>query len=70
MLLFHHTLQLGESLVESGKVPALFGVWGPTLAFAALTLWLFSRSLSRPGDNPVSRGLDHLQGLLARGGRA
>jgi len=51
-------------------VPALFGVWGPTLAFAALTLWLFSRSLSRPGDNPVSRGLDHLQGLLARGGRA
>ena len=70
MLLFHHTLQLGESLAESGKVPALLGVWGPTAVFAALTLWLFSRSLSRPGDNPVSRGLDTLQSLFARGGRA
>ncbi len=55
MLLFHHSLQLGESLAESGSVPALAGVWTPTLLFAALTGWLYSQSLARPGDNPVSR---------------
>lgn len=66
MVLYHHTLQLGESLAESGKVSALIGVWGPTLAFAALTVWMFSQSLMRPGDNPVSRALESLQQLFAR----
>ena len=70
MLLFNHTLQLGESLSESGKVPALLGVWTPTLIFAALTGWLFSQSLERPGDNPVSRFLDSLDGLTSRLGDA
>lgn len=63
MLLFNNILQLGESLTESGKVSAWLGVWGPTLAFAALTGWLFSQSLERPGDNPVSRGLAWLDDL-------
>ena len=70
MLLFNHTLQLGESLSESGKVPALVGVWTPTLAFAALTIWLFSQSLERPGDNPVSRLLSTLDGYASRLGDA
>lgn len=70
MLLFNHTLQLGESLSESGKVPALIGVWTPTLIFAALTGWLFSQSLERPGDNPVSRLLTSLDGLTSRLGDA
>lgn len=70
MLLFNQTLQLGESLAESGKVPALLGVWTPTLVFAALTLWIFSQSLQRPGDNPVSRFLAALDGLAARLGKA
>lgn len=57
MLLFNNILQLGESLVESGKVSVWIGVWGPTLSFAAVSSWLFSQSLSRPGDNPVAHGL-------------
>ena len=63
MLLFNNILQLGESLVESGKVPVWIGVWGPTLGFAAVTGWLFSQSLARPGDNPVARGLAWLDEL-------
>lgn len=65
MLLFHHTLQLGESLAESGTVPALVGVWTPVVVFAALTTWLYSQSLERPGDNPVARGLSRLDGVGA-----
>ena len=57
MLLFQHTLQLGESLAESGKVSAWLGVGTPSLLFAALTGWIYSQSLARPGDNPVSRSL-------------
>ena len=70
MLLFNHTLQLGESLGESGKLPAVVGVWTPTLIFAALTGWLFSQSLDRPGDNPVSRFLASLDGFTSRVGDA
>lgn len=69
MLLFHHSLQLGESLAESGTVPALVGVWTPTLLFAALTGWLYNHSLARPGDNPVSRLLASLDDLASRIGR-
>ncbi len=66
LLLFNQTLQLGESLAESGAVPALVGVWTPTLFFAALTGWLFSQSLERPGDNPVSRLLAGFDALGSR----
>ncbi len=70
MLLFNHTLQLGESLSESGKVSALVGVWTPTLVFAALSGWIYSQSLERPGDNPVSRLLLAIDGLTSRLGDA
>lgn len=69
LLLFQHGLQLGESLAESGKVSALLGVWGPTLGFTALTGYIFSQSLARPGDNPVSRTLARLDGFSAGLGR-
>lgn len=72
MLLFNNVLQLGEGLVESGKASALLGIWLPWTAFAALCGWIFSQSLERPGDNPVSRLLQELEyqaGRLRRPGR-
>jgi len=69
LLLFNQTLQLGESLSESGKVPALAGVWTPTLVFTALTVWLYSQSLERPGDNPVSRLLASFDDFSSRLGK-
>jgi lipopolysaccharide export system permease protein len=65
MLLFHNSLQLGESLAEAGKVAVGLGVWGPWLAFAALSGWIYSQSLARPGDNPVTRGVGALEDLVA-----
>lgn len=70
LLLFQHGLQLGESMAESGKIPALLGVWLPTLLFAALTGWIFSQSLARPGDNPVSRALAAFNSLTTQLGAA
>lgn len=66
LMLFNQTLQLGESLAESGKVPAIVGVWTPTLLFGGLTLWLFSQSLERPGDNPVARLLSWFDDFSTR----
>ena len=66
MLLFNNLLQLGESLSESGKVNPYLGVWVPWLAFAGLCGWVFSQSLSRPGDNPVSRLLHEIEYQTAR----
>lgn len=65
MLLFHHGLQLGESLAESGKVNALAGVWTPWLLFAALCGYIYSQSLSRPGDNPVTRAVSAIEDAVA-----
>ncbi len=70
MLVFNHSLQLGESMAESGKVSAIVGVWTPTLIFAALSIWIFSQSLARPGDNPVARALAVLDSLTTRIGDA
>lgn len=66
MLLFNNVLQFGESLAESGKVPALVGVWLPWSLFATLCIWVFSQSLARPGDNPVSRLLHELEYQVGR----
>lgn len=65
MLLFHHSLQLGESLTESGKVPAMLGVWGPWLVFAAICIWIYSQSLARPGDNPVTRAVARVEDVTS-----
>ncbi|MCX7062703.1 MAG: LptF/LptG family permease [Gammaproteobacteria bacterium] len=65
MLLFHNSLQLGESLAESGKVNAYLGVWLPWLVFAGLCGWIYSQSLARPGDNPVTRAVSAVEDVVA-----
>ncbi len=64
MLLFHHGLQLGESLAESGKVNAVAGVATPWLLFAALCAYIYSHSLARPGDNPVTRAVAVVEDIV------
>jgi lipopolysaccharide export system permease protein len=66
LLLLNHALQFGKSLAESGRMPAAVAVWTPYLLFALLSLWIFRGSLVWPGDNPVSRAVLKLEGLLDR----
>ena len=64
LLLFHHSLQLGQSLAQSGKASPWAAVWGVWLLFAGFSGWIFSQSLARPGDNPVTRAVAHIEAQI------
>jgi lipopolysaccharide export system permease protein len=66
LLALDHALQLGESLAKVGRVPAAAGAWMPFAWFAVISLWIFRSSLAWPGDNPVSRAVIAMEGLLER----
>ncbi|MGE4281444.1 MAG: LptF/LptG family permease [Magnetospirillum sp.] len=55
LLLYHYILQTLEGLADSGRLSVL-SLWVATGGFAAISLGLFWRAQSRPGENP----LDHL----------
>lgn len=55
LLAFQHALQLGQSLAESGVVPAFFGIWTPFALFTGFGVWMFLGSRNRPGETPISR---------------
>jgi lipopolysaccharide export system permease protein len=55
LLAFQHALQLGQSLAESGVVPAFFGIWTPFALFTGFGVWMFMGSRNRPGETPISR---------------
>jgi lipopolysaccharide export system permease protein len=61
LLALNQSLQFGESLAETGRVPALLSVWLPVAAFGVFGLWLFRSSLQWPGDNPVMRGVNAIE---------
>lgn len=73
LLALNHSLQLGESLAESGRANALAAVWTPLVAFAVFCVWLFRSSLAWPGDNAVTRAAHAIesafQGLRRPSGR-
>jgi lipopolysaccharide export system permease protein len=61
---FQHLLQLGEGMAEEGSVSPLLGVGLPFFVFAALCIWIFMSSRKRPGDTPISRAAEALDGFL------
>jgi lipopolysaccharide export system permease protein len=54
LLAFQHSLQLGQSLAESGRLPALVAIWTPFVLFTGFGVWMFSGSRDRPGETPIS----------------
>ncbi|KQY30199.1 permease [Caulobacter sp. Root1455] len=54
LLAFQHSLQLGQSLAESGKAMPLAAVGAPWLIFTGLSVWMFIGSRKRPGQTPVT----------------
>lgn len=54
LLAFQHSLQLGQSLAESGKAMPLAAIGIPWLVFTSLSLWMFIGSRKRPGQTPVT----------------
>jgi len=54
LLAFQHSLQFGQSLAETGLIPAFAGIWTPFALFTGFGLWMFAGSRNRPGETPVS----------------
>lgn len=66
LLAIHHLLQFGESLGDTGRLPAAAAVWTPFAVFAVLSLWIFRGSMAWPGDNPVLRAVIAIEALVDR----
>lgn len=66
LLAIDHSLQFGESLADTGRLPAAWAVWTPFVAFAALSIWIFRSSLAWPGDNPVLRTVVAIENWIDR----
>src|SRR5262249_20138544 len=72
LVLYHHLLQFGETLAESGQMAPALAMWLPFLALGAFSVWGLYMACVRPGDHPVSSLLVRLNDLPDRflGGRA
>lgn len=69
LIIYHHSIQLGESLADLGRVPAVPAIWIPFGLFAALCAWLFRQAQIHPGVNPFAAlfdGIDAVSGRLRR----
>nr|WP_295105419.1 LptF/LptG family permease [uncultured Caulobacter sp.] len=64
LLAFQHSLLLGQGLAKAGKVAPFPAIWIPFSLFAALAVWLFVGSRTRPGDTPVSRLVRRINRLI------
>jgi lipopolysaccharide export system permease protein len=64
LILFHNVLRVGESLVETGTLPPIIGLWLPGAIFAAISAWAFHMTSKRPGYNPVSATLDRTSDIV------
>ena len=65
MVIYHNSLQIGETLADKGAGPAWLMCYGPFTLFLALSLWLYFTSTDRPGDTLVSRAIDRIAGAGA-----
>jgi lipopolysaccharide export system permease protein len=66
LLAFQHSLLLGQGMAKAGTAAALPAIWVPFSLFAALSVWLFVGSRTRPGDTPVSRLVRRINNLVTR----
>ena len=66
LLAFQHSLQLGQSLAESGKAVPSLAIGVPFAIFTGLSLWLFIGSRKRPGQTPVTEMVRRMGVGIAR----
>jgi lipopolysaccharide export system permease protein len=61
VIVYHHILQFGESLVDLGRVSPWIGLWLPFGIFAALSGWAFYAATVRPDHNPFRLVADRIE---------
>lgn len=65
LVLYHHVIQLGGSLVERGVLSPTVALWLPFLLFAGLCLGTFHRTNASPGGNPFNVIFGNIQNVTA-----
>lgn len=68
LVVYHYALQTVEGMMDMGRLPAA-GIWATTALFATLSLALFWRAQTKPGENPLIgmlTGIEHALHLLRR----
>jgi len=68
LVLYHHAIQLGESLGDAGRVPPAIGVWLPFAVFALFCLAVFLRTDRHAGAPPFQAAVDRIDGWVAAAG--
>ena len=66
LLAFHHLIQLGQGLAETGRVSAGLAVGAPFFGFAAICIIVFWTSRKRPGETPIGRLMEHISNAIGR----
>lgn len=65
LVLYHHALQLGESLVDLGRAEPLLAIWTPFAIFAASCLAVTLRTDLKPGLGPLDTALAAFESAAA-----
>lgn len=65
LVLYHHVIQLGGSLVENGIFSAATAIWLPFILFAGFCLGTFHLSNASPGGNPFDPLFSRIENGLA-----
>lgn len=66
LLAFHHLVQLGQGLAETGRATPEIAVGAPFFGFAAIALLVFATSMKRPGETPVGQLMEQIATLVAQ----
>jgi lipopolysaccharide export system permease protein len=61
LVLYHHSLQFGEGLVDLGRADPIPALWGPFAVFSAFCLAVTWRTDVKPGIGPLDGALSALE---------
>lgn len=69
LVLYHHSLQFGEGLVDLGRAHPVVSLWGPFAIFSTLCIAITLRTDLKPGMGPLERlvaGIESFGDLLTQ----
>lgn len=66
LVVFHHVIQLGESLVDHEAASVSAAIWLPFGLFASFCIWIFDRANSSVNGSPFNAVFAMIDGAIAR----
>lgn len=66
LVVFHHVIQLGESLADGGEISASVAIWAPFALFAIFCMWIFNRADSSLDGSPFNALFAMIDGAIVK----